>query len=247
MEKGGMALPPHLTPSAPAVPRRRPLWRRCVRWALYAVLAFHAWYVGATTLLVACYAFVDPPVTTLALERKFVQGWTIRRPYPVSYAGIPKTARRMLVSVEDGKFWEHHGIDLAAIEHAREINESIGRPLYGGSTLTMQLARTLFLVPVKSYFRKYLELIVTVELEVLLSKERILELYFSWAEWGKGVFGIEAAAKLYYKASVSKLGVDSLARLMAILSSPVKYSPSTLGKSRLLTERYTYLIRKYGG
>ncbi|HOX92148.1 MAG TPA: transglycosylase domain-containing protein, partial [Spirochaetales bacterium] len=77
------------------------------------------------------------------------------------------------------------------------------------------------------------------------SKTRIMELYFMWAEWGKGVFGIEAASRMYYKTSVYKLSLDSQARLIAILSSPVRFTPFTLGKHAQLRWRYDYLIRKY--
>jgi len=210
-----------------------------------AVVYFHIWYVCTTTLLVACFGFVDPAATTLSVYRKYVDGWKIVRPVPTELRKIPKTARRMLVSIEDYKFYEHFGIDFEAFERAIEVNQKIGRPMYGGSTLTMQTARTLFLVPVKSYVRKYLEVIVAFELEILLSKDRILELYFSWAEWGKGVFGIEAASKKYYKVSVAKLGASQMASLMAVLSSPIRYTPATLAKSGLLSWRYNFLLDRY--
>lgn len=220
---------------------------RVLRMAGRAILYFHVVFVAITVLLVALYGKVDPPVTVLALSRKFLDGWTVSKPRPVSLAQVPRTVRRMLVSVEDSKFWTHAGFDPEAIRRAMTINKDLGKPLAGGSTLTMQTARTLFLVPVKSYLRKYLEAIVTVELEVLLSKERILELYFSWAEWGKGVFGIEAAARAYYKKGVAALSLDESARVLAILSSPIRYTPFTLAKRGQLLWRYEYLVRKYGG
>jgi membrane carboxypeptidase/penicillin-binding protein PbpC len=151
----------------------------------------------------------------------------------------------MLVSIEDYKFYEHHGIDMEAFARAREINKRIGRPLYGGSTLTMQVARTLFLVPEKSYLRKYLEVLTAFELEAILSKERILELYFGYAEWGKGVFGVESAARRWYGRGVSGLSRDEAARLVALLSSPIKYRPDTIRKSRILSERYAFLSYRY--
>ena len=212
---------------------------------MFAFTMFHVWYIAATSLVVACFVFVDPAATTLSVYRKYADGWKIIRPVPAELTKIPKTARRMLVSIEDYKFYEHHGIDFEAFSRAYEINQKIGKPMYGGSTLTMQTARTLFLVPVKSYARKYLEVIVAFELELLLSKERILELYFSWAEWGKGVFGIETASRLYYKAPVSKLSATQMARLMAVLSSPIRFTPGTLQKSGLLAWRYEFLLDRY--
>ncbi len=236
---------PLVAQTAKPVVRYRALLLKVSRSVVFALLIFHIWYISVTTILVACFAFVDPAATTLSVYRKYVDGWVIVKPLPTALEHIPKTARRMLITIEDHKFYEHYGIDLEAFERAIEVNQLIGRPMYGGSTLTMQTARTLFLVPFKSYLRKYLEVIVAFELEIFLSKERILELYFSWAEWGKGVFGIEAASKLYNKAPVAKLNATQMARLMAVLSSPIRFTPVTLGKSKLLTWRYEFLLDRY--
>jgi monofunctional biosynthetic peptidoglycan transglycosylase len=219
--------------------------KKVMKLAIKALVYFHIWFVGVTSISVAVFAFIQPAATTLSLSRKYIDGWKILKPLPVRLEAVPLTARRMLVTVEDYKFWTHNGIDLEAFSRAVEINKRIGRPMYGGSTLTMQTARTLFLVPVKSYMRKYLEVIVAFELELLLPKRRILELYFSWAEWGKGVFGIEAASRLYYGVSVSKLDGARLAKLISILSSPIRYSPSTFARSGLLRSRYEFLEERY--
>jgi monofunctional glycosyltransferase len=224
--------------------------RRLRSWSLLALrlIAYaHIAFIATTSLLIICYRSVDPPVTVLALSRKYLDGWTIQRPVPSTMASLPKTLRFMLVAVEDSKFWTHKGFDLAAFKRAAEVNKAIGQTLYGGSTLTMQLARTLFLVPAKSYARKYLELIIALELELFLPKERILELYFSWAEWGKGVFGVGAASAWHYKKSERKLSVDQWARLVAILSSPIRYGPYDLEKRSILRSRYEFLLKKYGG
>ncbi len=210
-----------------------------------AFLLFHVWYVGSTSLMVLCFRFVDPAATTLSVYRRLVDGWELSPRRSVRLAEVPSLARRMLVSVEDSRFWDHHGVDLEAIARAREVNRRLGRPLYGGSTLTMQVARTLFLLPVKSYVRKYLEVIVALELELLLPKARILELYLSWAEWGRGVFGIEAAARRHYGVSVGRLGPQRLASLVAVLSSPIRFNPATIAKSGLLSSRYEFLLERY--
>lgn len=212
---------------------------------IHAVVLFHVWYLAVTCLLVVCFTVVTPAATTLSLYRKWVDGWKITKPIPISLLKVPKTARKMLVSVEDYRFYEHHGIDIEAFQRALEINKQLGRPLYGGSTLTMQTARTLFLIPTKSYVRKYLEVIVAFELELFAGKQRILELYFSWAEWGKGVFGIEAASRRYYGVSIGKLSVEQTARLISILSSPIRYSPGTMERSSLLRTRYNFLLDRY--
>lgn len=246
---------PVATPVPPGLPRSpgririlkikavlgRTLWT-AGRWIALA----HVWYILTVALLLLVYRSVDPPVTVLMAYRAGVDGWKLAPQRNVQLAKVPILARRMVVSVEDGKFYSHNGVDLDAILYARQVNKQVGRPLYGGSTLSMQTARTLFLVPFKSYLRKYLELIATVEMERILSKQRILEIYLSWAEWGKGVFGIEAAARRYYGTSVSRLDVDQTARLVALLSSPIRYTPETLHKNGILRTRYQYLAGKYG-
>ncbi len=248
---------PPLGPPAPlnaaTAPRKRASsasLARLRRWGLRALrlaALAHIAFIATTSLLILCYRSVDPPLTVLALSRKYLDGWTIQRPRPSAMASLPKTLRFMLVAVEDSKFWTHHGFDLEAFKRAAEVNKAIGQPLYGGSTLTMQVARTLFLVPAKSYLRKYLEFIIALELELILPKERILELYFSWAEWGKGVFGVEAASLWHYKKSVRSLSVEQWARLVAILSSPIRYGPYDVEKRSILRSRYDFLIKKYGG
>ncbi|MBL8966346.1 MAG: transglycosylase domain-containing protein [Spirochaetaceae bacterium] len=248
--EGGTAFapPPELRLAPPPSKGKRGFRLRArglLRGLALGLLLAHASYIFATSFLIGIYRFTDPSATVLMAYRKWGFGWKIERPRPLRLKAVPSYARRMLVSVEDGKFYEHFGLDFEAFERAREINARLKRPLYGGSTLTMQVARTLFLVPEKSYVRKYLEVIAALELELLLPKDRILELYFGYAEWGKGVFGIEAAARHHYGRSLSRLSREETARLVALLSSPIKYRPATLERSGILRERYQYLQRRY--
>ncbi len=233
---------PVLFPGGPRFSTLGKVGRKVLRGLGFA----HLWYILTVALLLLVYRAADPPVTVLMAYRAVRDGWELAPHGSVPLSRVPSLARRMVVSVEDGKFFRHSGIDLQAIRYARQVNRQVGRPLYGGSTLSMQTARTLFLVPHKSYLRKYLELIATVEMETILSKERILEIYFSWAEWGKGVFGLEAASRRFYGKSASRLDLDQTARLVALLSSPIRYTPSTVEKNGILRSRYRYLIRKYG-
>jgi len=212
---------------------------------LKLVLFIHLGYIGITSALILAYKFVDPAFIVLMPYRSIGYGWKLQKPIPLALGKVPLYVRSMLVAVEDGKFYSHIGIDFEAFRRAREINERVGKPLYGGSTLTMQVARTLFLVPEKSYVRKYFEVITAFELELILSKDRILELYFGYAEWGKGIFGIEAASRHWYGKGVAALSRDQAARLIALLSSPIKYTPATLYKSAILRERYAYLTRRF--
>ena len=231
--------------AAGASKSRRITTRKLLRWIGLAVIYVHLAWIMATSVLIIAYRWVDPSATVLMAYRKWGYHWKLEAPRQIALKKVPAYLRSMLVAVEDDTFYEHHGISMAAFKRAHEINERLGKPLYGGSTLTMQVSRTLFLVPVKSYVRKYFEVIAALELELFLPKQRILELYFGYAEWGKGIFGIEAASRQYYGSPVSKLSREQGARLIALLSSPIKYSPSTLQKSLILRERYGYLVRRY--
>lgn len=244
----GDVLPAELQPEykAPARPKRNPLGV-FLKGFLILVIYVHLAWIFTTSVLIIAYRYVDPSVTVLMAYRKWTDGWKLERPRGLALHEVPRYLRSMLVAVEDDKFYQHHGIDPEAIKRAYEINSRLKRPLYGGSTLTMQVARTLFLVPVKSYVRKYFEVIATLELELFLPKDRILELYFGYAEWGKGVFGIEAASRHYYDRGVTKISRDEGARLIALLSSPIRFSPSTLQKSGILRERYAFLSNRASG
>lgn len=218
---------------------------RILRAAAAFVVHAHVVFVLSTSLLIIIYSRVDPPVTVLMAYRKFSNGFPVKRPIPIDIGRMGKRRRDILIRVEDWTFYSHRGFELAAIKNAARINKRIGRPMYGGSTLSMQTARTLFLVPFKSYFRKYLEAIVTVELELFLSKDRILELYYSFAEWGRGIFGVQAASYAYYKAPVWNLSDEQYIRLVSLLSSPVRHTPQTLFKNSLLAWRYNFLMDTY--
>jgi monofunctional biosynthetic peptidoglycan transglycosylase len=241
---GTISRPLELLPFPP-LPRRRVSAVDVLKRILVGILALQLCYLLTTAILISVYRYVDPPATVLIAYRKWFFHWKVQAPRPISLKKVPRYIRSMLISVEDGKFYEHHGIDFEAFQRAREINKRLGKRLYGGSTLTMQVARTLFLVPDKSYIRKYLEVLTALELEALLPKNRILELYFGYAEWGKGLFGIEAAAHKWYDRSVSDLSRDEAARLVALLSSPVKYGPATLQRNGILRERYLYLAGRF--
>jgi monofunctional biosynthetic peptidoglycan transglycosylase len=149
----------------------------------------------------------------------------------------------MFVAVEDYTFYQHHGVDLQAIRDAQRMNRQLGRIYHGGSTITMQLARTLFLTPNRTYVRKYFEVIAALTMETVLSKERILELYVNTIEFGRGVYGIRAAALAHYgKTDPARLTTDQLRRLVTIVASPLFYDVDTFVRKRALAERYEFLV-----
>ncbi len=220
-------------------------FRKAVVLAPLFVLYMHLAFIQLTIPVIFLYRYVNPPVTGIMAYRSVFYRWPLEKRRYVPIKSIPYKTRSMIIKVEDGSFYEHHGVILAALKNAWTINQGLGKPVYGGSTITMQTARTLFLVPEKSYVRKYLEMILALEMEQILGKDRIFELYLNNAEWGKGVFGIQAASLYHYGRSISKLSVDEAVRLVTLLSSPIKYKPYTVHKNGILKARYAYLVKRF--
>ncbi|MGE5094913.1 MAG: monofunctional biosynthetic peptidoglycan transglycosylase [Betaproteobacteria bacterium] len=160
----------------------------------------------------------------------------------VPYDRISVHLKRAVVAAEDAKFVDHEGFDWEAIEKAREKNERKGRVVAGGSTISQQLAKNLFLSGERNLWRKGQEALITVMIEHVLDKRRILEIYLNVIEWGEGVFGAEAAARHYYGTSAAALGPEAAARLAAMVPNPRFYDRHRdtrwLGrKTQLILER----------
>ena len=141
----------------------------------------------------------------------------------VDYDRMSTHLKRAVISAEDAKFIDHEGFDWEGIQRALERNQQRGKVVAGGSTISQQLAKNLLLSGERSYLRKGQEAIVTVMLERVMSKRRILEIYLNVAEWGEGVFGAEAAARYYFGVSAANLSPDQAARLAAMLPRPRFY------------------------
>lgn len=141
----------------------------------------------------------------------------------VDYERISNHLKRAVVAAEDAKFIDHEGFDWEGIQRAIEKNQRRGKVVAGGSTISQQLAKNLFLSGERSVLRKGQEAIITMMLEWTLSKRRIFELYLNVAEWGEGVFGAEAAARHYYGVSAAHLTPEQAARLAAMLPRPRFY------------------------
>lgn len=158
----------------------------------------------------------------------------------------PYLIKAVLIA-EDDKFYKHEGFDFDGIKKALEKNLKEGKLKYGGSTISQQLAKNLYLSPSKNPIRKIQEAILTIRLENTLSKKRILELYLNVAEWGEGIFGVEAAARHYYGKSAKYLTPWEAARLAAVLPNPLKYNP--LGHQPYVEKRsrLIYFIMKKRG
>ena len=141
----------------------------------------------------------------------------------VDYDKISNNLKRAVVASEDAKFVDHEGFDWEGIEKAYQKNIKKGKIKAGGSTISQQLAKNLFLSGKRSYVRKGQEAIITLMLENILSKRRILEIYLNVIEWGNGVFGVEAAARHYYKTSAGKLSSAQAAKMAAMIPNPKYY------------------------
>jgi monofunctional biosynthetic peptidoglycan transglycosylase len=141
----------------------------------------------------------------------------------VPYDRISPHLKRAIVVAEDSRFVDHEGFDWDAIEKAREKNRRKGRVVAGGSTISQQLAKNLFLSGERTPWRKGQEALITVMIEHTMDKRRILEIYLNVIEWGEGVFGVDAAARHYFNATASALGPEAAARLAAIVPNPRFY------------------------
>jgi monofunctional biosynthetic peptidoglycan transglycosylase len=133
-----------------------------------------------------------------------------------------------VIAAEDGRFYEHHGFDWHAIEIAAEDDMHDGRRIRGGSTITQQLVKNLFFGTGRSVLRKGAEFTLVPVAELVLGKQRILELYLNEVEWGPGIYGVEAASRTYYGTSARKINREQAARLAAVLPLPLKRRPDRM-------------------
>jgi len=176
-------------------------------------------------LQIAAWQFINPSTTTfMRAERWRLCGlnfWSCKvdRKW-VRYDDISRNIKRAVIASEDADFVNHPGYELDAMLDAWERNKQRGHVVRGGSTITQQLAKNLFLASEQNYLRKGQELAITWMLELWLDKQRIFEIYLNSVEWGEGVFGIEAASQHYFHTSAAKLSVGQAARLAAALPAP---------------------------
>jgi monofunctional biosynthetic peptidoglycan transglycosylase len=198
---------------APAGRDYRDLFRRAVR---VAVLAFCGWFI-AVLLLIVAFRFINPPFSMLmALQ------WTTGTPIHKQWTPIERISpnlTRAVIVAEDGRFCQHWGVDF--IEAANAIRRASDGYPRGASTITMQVAKNLFLLPAKSYLRKLVEIPLTFAIELVWPKRRIIEVYLNIVEWGPGVFGAEAASQAHFGRSAMGLSSRQAAQLAVTLPNPI--------------------------
>lgn len=204
----------------------RQFWRisvRILKWLLLLLLAYQLWLFAQ----VLVWKWIDPDETSfmsLRLDELRAKNPKAElRHQWVDYAQISSSLKRAVVAAEDDRFMQHQGFDLRGIKQALQKNQRKGKSVAGGSSITQQLAKNLFLSPSRSYVRKAEEAVIAMMIELLWDKRRILEVYLNVVEWGNGVFGAEAAAHHYYKVPASQIGPSAAARMAVMLPNPRKY------------------------
>ena len=197
------------------------------------------WMLLALSLVAAHW--VDPPTTAVHIERRF-QAWIHDKPYQERYTFVPLSQispnlQHAVVSAEDARFYQHHGFDWEAIQKDAEKDMEGGR-IRGGSTITQQLVKNLFFGTGRSLIRKGVEASLVPVAELVLGKQRILELYLNVVEWGPGVYGAESACHTWDRTSAKSISRDQAARLAAILPAPLKRHPDRMNSySEIILDR----------
>ncbi len=201
-------------------------------------------FFGLSLFGVLLYRWVNPPFTWLMISRGFERksdgkDWKIDKTW-IDFDDIADPMKRAAVAAEDQKFLDHFGFDFKAMERAIDKNAH-SHKLIGGSTISQQTAKNIFLWSGRSYIRKAFEAYFTVLIEVFWSKKRIMEVYLNEIEMGDGIYGVEAASQAYFHKSAAKLNNQEAAAIASIWPDPLKWSPTN--PSGYVQHRQ-YLIRK---
>jgi len=237
-----------LVKCASTAPTRRSKWLRRVR-AIVAILATVLFLYHSVILIRIVQLRRSDPATTAIMERRARQALA-RNTAPkrehvwVPYERISTNLARAVVAGEDLDFFTHSGLDWKQIRRATAHNWKEKRFALGASTITQQLAKNLFLSPSKNPLRKLHEALIAKEMEHILGKRRILELYLNTIEWGDGIYGAEAAARHYFNAPAASLSIDQAAFLAAIIPDPRTHHDlsSGMGKDQQRASRIRALM-----
>jgi monofunctional glycosyltransferase len=215
----------------------RPPVKKKTKWLRKIVIGCLLLAVSLYALCAVCVLslrWIDPLTTAVQMERR-VGAWRKHAPYKKRYDFVPMgrispNLQHAVVAAEDGRFRKHHGFDWVEMQKVLEQDierHKLGR---GGSTITQQLVKNLFLTTERSFVRKGVEFSLVPMVEALLSKDRILELYLNVIEWGPGIYGAEAASESYYHVHASELNREQSARLAAVIPGPLKRKPTQMNE-----------------
>jgi monofunctional biosynthetic peptidoglycan transglycosylase len=205
--------------------------RGVMRLIRFVVRALVGLYVCCLLLLLGL-RWINPPTTALQIQRRvqswFKDGHYRKRQQYAPLRRISPNLQHAVIAAEDGRFYQHHGIDWKEVQKVVDKDLDDGKVGRGASTITQQLVKNLFLGTTRSFIRKGAEFALTYPTELILGKERILELYLNVIEWGPGVYGAEQAAQFWYNSSAARLSRDQSARLAAVIPSPPRRRPSRM-------------------
>jgi len=198
-------------------------FRRVLRWLKLLVLGWLMFSIGTVLLM----RWVDPVTSSFMLRDRLIALWAGDKDYHfahswVDWSQISANMKVAVIASEDQKFPDHYGFDMESMQKAWRANQR-GRRTRGGSTISQQVAKNLYLWPGQSYVRKGVEAWFTVLIETFWSKQRILEVYLNSAEFGKGVFGVGAASQRYFSKPAAKLTVQEAALLASVLPAPKRF------------------------
>lgn len=207
------------------------MWKK-IKQLIFIVLILNA-------VFIIWGRFFNPPITITQIGGLFEYG-KLSRDY-ISYDEMGNNVKKAVIASEDQKFFNHNGFDYTAIEKAMKNNEK-GKKLRGGSTISQQTAKNVFLWQGRSWIRKGLEAMYTFIIEKVWSKDIILERYLNSIEMGQGVFGIEAASQYYFGKSSKDLNTSEAAWIAAVLPNPKKYDPKN--PSSYLRKKHNWIVRQ---
>ena len=218
--------------------------RSWIKWLVLGPLMIVFFVQLYFLLMVVYYANFNPRMTNMMSDQLSILRETnpkaVLKQQWVPYARISPNLKRAVIASEDANFSDHDGVDWEALQKAYAKNTKKHKVVGGGSTITQQLAKNLFLSGSRSYARKGQEMIIAFMLESVMSKERILELYLNVVEYGRGIFGAEAAARHYFNTSANNLGSAQAARLAVMLPNPRYYDRHR--DTRYLTRRTNLIL-----
>lgn len=222
-------------------------FRRLLLIFLAAVFLLAIWVAAPALLIRPERLDSECPGLTALMKLRQEQARRQGKTYRIDqrWARLAQISRYLQEAVrvsEDASFWSHSGVDWEEMRETIEKNWEKKRFARGGSTITMQLARNLYLTPSKNPIRKLQEVLIAYRLEKTLSKARIMELYLNVVEWGDGIFGAEAAAQRFFGKSASDLSVEEAARLAAVLPSPLRWNPAS--DQKVVLRRTNLILRR---
>jgi monofunctional biosynthetic peptidoglycan transglycosylase len=218
-------------------PDRKGFGKSFFKWLIIGVAIL--WSLAALVLLSA--RWIDPPTTAVHMQRR-LQSWIHNKPYNERYNFIPlnqisPNLQHAVIAAEDARFYQHHGFDWHEVQIAAE-DDLEGERTRGASTITQQLVKNLFFGTGRSFLRKGAEATLVPVAELVLGKQRILEIYLNVVEWGPAIYGADSACRYYDKTAAANIDRQQAARLAAILPAPLKRRPERMNKySAIILER----------